>query len=142
VDAVDDVTYDVPGGEVLAHVVKATGKTTLGRVLVRRRKSGTEVTNDRNSNRSVMALLSSIPVPDPSAADAVVRLEGTGPSARRPSSGCRFHTRCQSELGRIYEEVEPPWQPAGGDELARVPHPAGGPAAREPPVRPARASNA
>jgi len=60
------------------------------------------------------ALLSSIPVPDPSAPAATVRLEGAVPSARRPPSGCRFHTRCPGKLGRICEEVEPPLQRADG----------------------------
>jgi oligopeptide/dipeptide ABC transporter ATP-binding protein len=60
------------------------------------------------------ALLSSIPVPDPSAPAATVRLEGAVPSARRPPSGCRFHTRCPSKLGPICEEIEPPLQRADG----------------------------
>ena len=87
------------------------------------------------------ALLSSIPVPDPSAANAAVRLEGTVPSARRPPSGCRFHTRCPSKLGRICEEVEPPLQRADGTRWLACHIPLED-LRRELPVRPARASGA
>jgi peptide/nickel transport system ATP-binding protein len=82
------------------------------------------------------ALLSSIPVPDPSARAATVRLEGTVPSARRPPSGCRFHTRCPSKLGRICEEVEPPLQNADATHWLACHIPLED-LRREPPVRPA-----
>jgi len=82
------------------------------------------------------ALLSSIPVPDPSGPPAAVRLEGTVPSARRPPSGCRFHTRCPSKLGRICEEFEPPVQRADGTHWLACHIPLED-LRREPPVRPA-----
>ena len=81
------------------------------------------------------ALLSSIPVPDPSARAATVRLEGTVPSARRPPSGCRFHTRCPSKLGRICEDVEPPLRRADGTHWLACHIPLED-LRREPPVRP------
>jgi peptide/nickel transport system ATP-binding protein len=59
------------------------------------------------------ALLSAIPRPEPGALSTLIRLEGTVPSAERPPSGCRFHTRCPSKVGPICEEVDPPWQRAG-----------------------------
>jgi len=59
------------------------------------------------------ALLSAVPRPDSSGSRAVIRLEGAVPSAQHPPSGCRFHTRCPSKVGRICEEVEPPLQRAG-----------------------------
>jgi peptide/nickel transport system ATP-binding protein len=40
------------------------------------------------------ALLSAVPIPDPSAKQKHIRLEGTVPSSLNPPQGCRFHTRC------------------------------------------------
>jgi peptide/nickel transport system ATP-binding protein len=40
------------------------------------------------------ALLSAVPIPDPTAKQKRIRLGGTVPSAISPPSGCRFHTRC------------------------------------------------
>jgi peptide/nickel transport system ATP-binding protein/oligopeptide transport system ATP-binding protein len=40
------------------------------------------------------ALLSAVPVPDPTAKKERVILEGSIPSALNPPTGCKFHTRC------------------------------------------------
>jgi peptide/nickel transport system ATP-binding protein len=58
------------------------------------------------------ALLSAIPLPDPSARQRKVRLEGPVPSPIDPGPGCRFHTRCPRKLGAICERQEPPAQEA------------------------------
>ena len=60
------------------------------------------------------ALLSAVPIPDPTAEQKHIRLSGTVPSALHPPSGCRFHTRCPRKLGDICETEEPPCQEAGG----------------------------
>jgi peptide/nickel transport system ATP-binding protein len=64
------------------------------------------------------ALLSAVPIPDPTAKQKHIRLEGSVPSAIAPPSGCRFHTRCpRRELlpdgGKICEQELPPWREAG-----------------------------
>ncbi|RMF03119.1 MAG: dipeptide ABC transporter ATP-binding protein [Chloroflexi bacterium] len=61
------------------------------------------------------ALLSAVPIPDPTAKQKVIRLDGTVPSAINPPSGCRFHTRCPRRSllpdgGKICETEVPPWQ--------------------------------
>jgi len=59
------------------------------------------------------ALLSAVPIPDPTATQKHIRLEGAVPSALNPPSGCRFHTRCPRKIGAICEQEIPPWQDAG-----------------------------
>jgi peptide/nickel transport system ATP-binding protein len=65
------------------------------------------------------ALLSAVPIPDPTVKQKRIRLEGTVPSAINPPSGCRFHTRCpRRELLPNPEicETEPPWREVNGGE--------------------------
>lgn len=58
------------------------------------------------------ALLSAVPVSDPSIKQKRVRLEGPVPSALHPPSGCSFHTRCPRKIGEICETKVPPGQDA------------------------------
>ena len=58
------------------------------------------------------ALLSAVPVPDPSAKRQRIILKGDVPSPINPPKGCRFHTRCPYVFDRCRTE-EPLLQPAG-----------------------------
>jgi peptide/nickel transport system ATP-binding protein len=59
------------------------------------------------------ALLSAIPIPDPTLERTDIRLMGAVPSALAPPSGCRFHTRCPRVVGPVCEQEPPPWQEMG-----------------------------
>lgn len=56
------------------------------------------------------ALLSALPLPDPTVQQDQIRLAGDIPSPTAIPSGCRFHTRCPRFLGDICVNVEPPWR--------------------------------
>jgi peptide/nickel transport system ATP-binding protein len=62
------------------------------------------------------ALLSAVPIPDPTAKQKRIRLEGVVPSAIEPPEGCRFNTRCPHRQSLPDPEVcltTPPWREAG-----------------------------
>jgi len=54
------------------------------------------------------ALISAVPVPDPTSARIEVAIKGEIPSPINPPSGCRFHTRCPAYIGDICRTREPP----------------------------------
>jgi peptide/nickel transport system ATP-binding protein len=56
------------------------------------------------------ALLSAIPLIDPGAEQATVRLRGEVPSAVDIPGGCPFHPRCPRFLGEICVQERPPWR--------------------------------
>ena len=56
-----------------------------------------------------LALLSSIPVPDPSLKGGQIILQGEVPSPINPPPGCRFHPRCPSRRVEC-SRMEPPLQ--------------------------------
>jgi oligopeptide transport system ATP-binding protein len=59
------------------------------------------------------ALLSAVPIPDPTVKKKRIILEGDVPSPINPPSGCHFHTRCRYKE-KICEEVEPEFKDIGG----------------------------
>jgi len=63
------------------------------------------------------ALMSAIPIPDPTVKRERIVLEGDVPSPMNPPSGCRFHTRCRyaAQMGDLCKTVEPPMQEVAPD---------------------------
>lgn len=59
------------------------------------------------------ALVSAIPIPDPTHKTDPIRLSQDVPSPRNLPTGCRFHTRCPRKIGAICEEEIPPWRDDG-----------------------------
>lgn len=65
------------------------------------------------------ALLSAVPIPDPTMKRQRIRLQGDVPNPIRPPSGCHFHTRCPiRELPLCSTEKPPLRQTAGGHWVA------------------------
>jgi peptide/nickel transport system ATP-binding protein/oligopeptide transport system ATP-binding protein len=63
------------------------------------------------------ALMSAIPMPDPTLKRERLILKGDVPSPLNPPSGCRFHPRCPLAID-ICSQVEPPLIDLGGGHLA------------------------
>ncbi len=63
------------------------------------------------------ALMSAIPVPDPTVRRQRILLQGDVPSPLNPPTGCRFHTRCPLAFDLCSQE-EPPLKDYGGGHFA------------------------
>jgi len=77
------------------------------------------------------ALLSAVPVPDPTAKRQRMILTGDVPSPIHPPSGCRFHTRCPFAFDRCRSE-EPVLRPVAEGQVSACHLDAPGPASAAP----------
>ena len=63
------------------------------------------------------ALMSAIPIPDPTIKRQRIILQGDVPSPFNPPTGCRFHTRCPLAFDKCSQE-EPPFKDYGNEHYA------------------------
>ena len=87
---------------VVKHISNRIAVMYLGRIV---ETAPTDEIFENPLHPYTMALLSSIPVPDPTLKKDRLILEGDPPSPLNPPTGCRFHTRCPQQMDICSKEI-------------------------------------
>jgi oligopeptide/dipeptide ABC transporter ATP-binding protein len=98
------------GLHVVKHVSDRVGVMYLGKMV---EIADSKELFDSPQHPYTEALLSAIPVPDPTAKRERIVLEGDVPSPVHPPTGCRFNTRCPYVMD-VCRQVEPVLTDLGG----------------------------
>lgn len=96
------ITHDLA---LARHICDSLAVMYLGKIV---EKGSTETLLTEPLHPYTQALISAVPVPDPTSRRIEVTVKGEIPSPVNPPSGCRFHTRCPAYIGDICRTKEPP----------------------------------
>lgn len=96
------ITHDLA---VARHVCDRLAVMYLGKIV---EKASVEEIAYNPLHPYTKALISAVPVPDPTSARVEVVIKGEIPSPINPPPGCRFHTRCPAYIGEVCRTKEPP----------------------------------
>jgi oligopeptide/dipeptide ABC transporter ATP-binding protein len=100
---------------VVKHVADRVAVMYLGRIV---EIAGKRALYAAPKHPYTQALLAAVPVPRPSARQALVPLSGEIPSPSAPPTGCHFHTRCPLAVSRCRSEAPPLRELAPGHRVA------------------------
>jgi peptide/nickel transport system ATP-binding protein len=95
------ITHDLA---LIRHICDSVAIMYLGKIMER---GSVEKVIREPLHPYTKALISAVPVPDPTSRRSEVVIKGEIPSPINPPPGCRFHTRCPSYIGDVCKKMEP-----------------------------------